>query len=175
MAARAGFPGGLHLLGREEREALALAYERGASLVRPVSARSLFPATSVPGDCLPEGFAGAAAIGLFALSLGSAIDEAIEEDFSHGRPLAATLLDAWGSEAAERFADGLDALLVSEAGKNGFAKRGFRFSPGYGSLSARANGPLLALFAKPPALARSDSGAMVPRKSVVALIAFDRG
>jgi cobalamin-dependent methionine synthase I len=119
------------------------------------------------------GFAGSACgctqVTLAVVTAGEALDAAVDASFAAGDTRGAWLLDAFGSEAVEAVADTLDALLRE---KHGEGTR--RFSPGYGNLPVTENVRILAELGVDFAAAHPASGMLIPRKSVVFLIGWNR-
>lgn len=94
-------------------------FEHGTRITDPGTAAKL-------ADC------GAALF--LAASVGGEIVRARDEAMAAGDGFRAVILDAVGGECADAAADFTEKDAVRELGRRGLAKKGYRFSPGYGTL-----------------------------------------
>lgn len=121
----------------------------------------------------PAGFPGeGTVVGLGVSTIGSELDELIEQATGRGDFLASLILDAMGSAAAEAAADALDGRMRAQARQDGL-HGAQRISPGYGTWSVLDQSSLLALLpAADIGVGLTPMGMMVPRKSVNFGVAF---
>jgi hypothetical protein len=106
----------------------------------------------------------------FAVTVGSELDETISGRMRKGDLLAATILDAIGSETADAAADELHWKIILRRAENADHSVTARFSPGYGDwpltiqkdLINICGGSLIGITVTPSFL-------MIPRKSVSAV------
>jgi hypothetical protein len=99
-------------------------------------------------------------------TIGPALEGESARRAAAGDPLAALLLDAIGSAAAEAAADALNLVVCHAALARGL-RAAARVSPGYGGWDTACQRELLALLpAAALGIVLTDGGMMVPRKSV---------
>jgi len=106
---------------------------------------------------------------LLAVTLGSVVDERIDQLSRDGRLAEAVVLDAVASASAECAADDLCHVIAAEAAEVG-RQLTRRFSPGYGDLPLAVQAKVLCwLGASRIGLAVTPSSMLVPQKSVTAV------
>jgi hypothetical protein len=107
---------------------------------------------------------------VFAVTVGSGLDQTISDRMRNGDMLAATILDAVGSETADAAADALHWKILAGPAEAAGGSVTPRFSPGYGDWALTAQkdligacgGALIGIEVTPSSL-------MIPRKSVSAV------
>lgn len=128
------------------------------------------PGLTVESKSLAKNLAGCDQIWLFAVTVGIGFDRFLTccQAKSASNALIA---DCIGSAAIEALADALNGMLREESEKHGTYLRP-RFSPGYGDFPLSVQPALLNLLqaSKRIGVTLTDSGMMVPTKSVSALI-----
>ncbi len=114
--------------------------------------------------------AGCSACILLGLTLGAQVDEAIRGAEAADMGLA-VLLDTSASVLAEQYADEAERLLRAETEQNGEYLTG-RFSPGYGNFPLALQQDMVRLLDAPRqiGLSMAPGGALVPRKSITAVL-----
>jgi hypothetical protein len=105
---------------------------------------------------------------LFALTLGDALDRAVEA--LSGKPSRQVILDAAGSEAAEALARSFQRFVAARAGASGMRALP-RYSPGYGDLGLENQSWFVETFGG-VGLRLSPGGMLVPLKSVTGVIGW---
>ena len=143
-------------------------YRKGFALVQPqLSSITLEYSTDL---VLPTTFALPRQVTYFAATLGKEIDQSIGDYFQKGQDLKGLILDAWASQSVEQMLRWWDRVLRYRYGKGTI-----RFSPGYKGLDILANVEILERFVNLPAVvADRQTGIMLPRKSCVALIGWEK-
>ncbi len=142
-------------------------YAKGFELIEPIlkSVTLAYDSDLI----LPSSFDKPSQVSYFVASLGSKIDEQIASYFAQGKDLKGFLLDAWASQSVEQVLRWWDRVLRSCYGSGSI-----RFSPGYKGLDLLANVEIMRKFvALPQVVADEQTGVMLPRKSCVALIAWE--
>lgn len=128
------------------------------------------PGLTVQSGHLAKNLAGCGEVYLFAATIGVAFDRFLTR--CQARSAASALIaDCIGSAAIEALSDAVNERFDSEAEKQGRFLRP-RFSPGYGDFPLSVQPILLNLLqaSKRIGITLTDSGMMVPAKSVSALI-----
>lgn len=106
----------------------------------------------------------------FAVTLGSGVDQLVADLFQRENPALASMVDAWGSAAAEAVARSVQRAVNWEANLQGFTTK-FRLSPGYSGWSLEANRVLLAdSQGWELGIRVTPEGLLLPRKSVLGII-----
>lgn len=114
-------------------------------------------------------------VGLGLCTLGPELEELILESTDRGDFLAALVLDALGSAAAEALAEDLEELMQREARSMGLHGSA-RISPGYGDWAIVNQAVLVELLpATELGIRLTAKGMMEPRKSVSFGVAFREG
>lgn len=108
---------------------------------------------------------------MFLVTIGDALPEAIISASENKNVFKALVLDAIGSVAVEQCADEINTIITMQAKIEGL-KTTLRFSAGYGDFSVMEYQPLIlkTLDADKLGVRLSDSGIMLPEKTVTALI-----
>jgi hypothetical protein len=109
---------------------------------------------------------------LFVATIGETLEERASALFEEGDFLASVLLDAAGTVALHRVVKALRLTLAREAEAMGHQLTG-RTAPGYGDWDLRDQAQLFqALSGDPLPVRLSESGVMIPKKSLSGLIGF---
>ncbi len=107
---------------------------------------------------------------VFAVSIGSGIDNWSRKFFEEDEPLAGYIADLIGSEIAEALADWLEAKIAAHALELG-TKHSNRYSPGYCDWSVAEQHKLFSLLPDNFCGVRlNNSGLMVPQKSISGIV-----
>jgi hypothetical protein len=173
--ARAGYRSALKDVQGETMAIAKDIYREALELADPLAAVTDYGRDELDGVPLPGELRGRASYSAMLFSLGPRIDAAIDEYFSQGEPLRALFLDSWGSEAAESLARNVDERLRAGRGAGTI-----RFAPGYGGFDVRHNSEWLALAigaaeaAEKSISADARTGIIIPRKSIICMIGWDR-
>ncbi|NLY55363.1 MAG: hypothetical protein GX058_02510 [Firmicutes bacterium] len=110
---------------------------------------------------------------LFAVTIGSAVEDQANYLFEQGEYTKGAVLDAIGSVAVESLAEQVNQALRRRAGQLGLSA-GERISPGYGDWPLEAQHDLFPLTqGERIGISLNKSGLLVPRKSITALIGID--
>lgn len=141
------------------------------SLIEPRGSFRILPATggrdlSFPGQ--------ADALGIGLCTLGPGLEARIQERTVQGDLVAALILDAIGSAAAEAAADSLEETVAARGSARGL--HGLeRWSPGYGGWPVRHQVELFERMSPANLGVRlTDHQMMIPRKSVSFVVPFSR-
>lgn len=109
---------------------------------------------------------------LFAVTIGLALETAVQNMFTAGEYSRAVVLDAVGSAAAEAAAETVNRRVSAAAETAGFVT-GSRFSPGYGDWDIGAQAEILAAVKAERIGITANTAAMLqPRKSVTAVVGW---
>lgn len=112
---------------------------------------------------------------ILAVTIGSALEEKVEQLFASDQLTKATILDAVGSVAVEEAANKLQEKIEVEAEKIGLPSVTMRYSPGYGDLALNVQPQLLKLVqGQELGIAVNDSFLLIPQKSITALLGLGR-
>ena len=127
-------------------------------------------ALSLVGHDIATHLADARAVGVMAVTLGTALEQELRR-LALTDTTSALILDAVGTTAVEQAADAAEALLVAEAHDRGLFPT-WRYSPGYGDFPLAAQPTLLATLDAQRRLGvtLTDSLLMIPTKSVTAVV-----
>lgn len=107
---------------------------------------------------------------LFAVTIGDLLTKKMNEYTRKGEITRATIIDAIGSVAVERYADIVDSEIQDLCIKSGYVTTK-RFSPGYGDWSITGQKSFLELIdAKKIQIELNDNFQMSPEKSISAII-----
>lgn len=113
---------------------------------------------------------GAKEVAVLAVTVGEAVERAIEEAFADGNYSHGLLLDAAATTAVEMAADWLNHQIDTAAQKRGLSTA-FRFSPGYGDWQITVQNDIIRLAQGDTIGIRvTEASMLLPRKSVTALI-----
>lgn len=105
-----------------------------------------------------------------ALTIGEAVETAINAAFTAGDYARAVLMDAAATTAVEKIADDLERTLEPKAAARGY-KLTWRFSPGYGDWDITAQKRVLPLTGgEKIGLTLTEGLMLLPRKSITAVI-----
>ena len=181
MAARLGFKG-LASVPEDFASAYAEARRLAVGAARPLAVTDDATAEPIPGGARVGGMpvtgelaarhlAGAGSASLVLLTLGPGVDDMLSRASAGGDALLAFLADGVASELAEFCVRSVDQGLRDERpGLRG----GARISPGFGDLPLRLNAWLVDRLGggEVGVSVRPDSFALVPRKTVTAIIAW---
>lgn len=127
-------------------------------------------AMSLPGRDISKLLKEASEVIFCATTIGSRLEEKINELLEEKRTLEAMILDAIGSTAADTAMDYLNNLLKAEATRRRLTLTR-RYSPGYGDLPLSIQGNLLrASGGDKLGIKVSPSYMLIPKKSVTAVI-----
>ena len=125
---------------------------------------------SLTSDAICRHLAEAEEVAVMAVTVGSAVEEAIDSAFSAGEYSRALLLDAAATTATEACADYLNRTVTAEAKKRGLYTA-FRFSPGYGDWDITVQDDIVRLSEGDSiGITVTESSMLIPRKSVTAVI-----
>ena len=125
---------------------------------------------SLTSDAICRHLAEAEEVAVMAVTVGSAVEEAIDSAFSAGEYSRALLLDAAATTATEACADYLNRTVTSEAKRRGLYTA-FRFSPGYGDWDITVQSDIVRLSEGDSiGITVTESSMLIPRKSVTAVI-----
>ena len=125
---------------------------------------------SLTSDAICRHRAEAEEVAVMAVTVGSAVEEAIDSAFSAGEYSRALLLDAAATTATEACADYLNRTVTAEAKKRGLYTA-FRFSPGYGDWDITVQDDIVRLSEGDSiGITVTESSMLIPRKSVTAVI-----
>lgn len=151
-------------------------------LAKPAAAWSIYPYNcmqgliiaqthlKLTGNNIVKHLAGASHIAVLAVTIGAAVEEAINHCFSQGQYTEGLLLDAAATTAVEEAADQVNTLINQQARLNGL-KSVHRFSPGYGDWDITIQPELLKLAPGTAInLSTTTSCMLIPRKSITAVI-----
>ncbi len=161
---RTGFSDPLKL-----REILNQMILRGLCLVQPCVQYCSVPIDLVPSQVIPQSFGRVQSMTFFASTLGSAIDQEIQDIADQNQILEATLIDSWASEALEQLNQKFDKHMIDDR------PRTRRFSPGYGDIDLRLNGFIVSWLEFTNITAHPVSGILLPRKSTICMIGWSTG
>lgn len=131
-------------------------------------------AALLPGRDAASHLSGCTAAVLLAITLGQGLEAALRramaQDVEQG-----VYLDAAAGVLAEQYAEAAEEALRRAAGEEGLFLTG-RFSPGYGDLPLSVQGAWVRLLDAPRkiGLTVNESGLLLPRKSVTALLGLSR-
>jgi len=157
-----GYPDG-HRRAGAARARLHAVWEEALALVAPRGAFVVVSGATAAAAGMPEPAERAA---VAVCTIGPALEDESARRAADGDLLAALLLDAVGSAAAEAAADALNLRVCHEALAHGL-RAAPRVSPGYGGWDTGAQRDLLALLpAGELGVSLTGGGMMVPRKSV---------
>ena len=121
-------------------------------------------------DAICRHLAEAEEVAVMAVTVGSAVEEAIDSAFSAGEYSRALLLDAAATTATEACADYLNRTVTAEAKRRGLYTA-FRFSPGYGDWDITVQSDIVRLSEGDSiGITVTESSMLIPRKSVTAVI-----
>lgn len=110
---------------------------------------------------------------LLAATIGSKLENKVDA-IKHSDASAAYYLEMVGGWMADYMAEKVDQLIEPEILKNAYA-RTMRYSPGYGDWDLKAQVEILRLLdAKKLGIELTESYIMIPRKSVTAVIGWER-
>lgn len=122
------------------------------------------------GKSITRHLANAEKIIFLAITIGEQIENVITDTFSGGEYALAVLMDAAATTAVEKIADDLERTLQPKATAKGY-KMTWRFSPGYGDWSIKAQKKILPLTGgEEIGLSLTEGMMMTPRKSITAVI-----
>lgn len=125
---------------------------------------------SLTSDAICRHLAEAEEVAVMAVTVGSAVEEAIDSAFSAGEYSRALLLDAAATTATEACADYLNRTVTAEAKRRGLYTA-FRFSPGYGDWDITVQSDIVRLSEGDSiGITVTESSMLIPRKSVTAVI-----
>lgn len=125
---------------------------------------------TLTSDAIRRHLADAQEVAVMAVTIGSAVEKAIDTAFSTGEYSHALLLDAAATTATEACADHLNRTVTAEARRRGLFTA-FRFSPGYGDWDITVQSDIVRLSEGDSiGIAVTGSSMLVPRKSVTAVI-----
>jgi hypothetical protein len=125
---------------------------------------------SLTSDAICRHLAEAEEVAVMAVTIGSAVEEAIDSAFSAGEYSRALLLDAAATTATEACADYLNRTVTAEAKRRGLYTA-FRFSPGYGYWDITVQSDIVRLSEGDSiGITVTESSMLIPRKSVTAVI-----
>lgn len=125
---------------------------------------------SLTSDAICRHLAEAEEVAVMAVTIGSAVEEAIDSAFSAGEYSRALLLDAAATTATEACADYLNRTITAEAKRRGLYTA-FRFSPGYGDWDITVQSDIVRLSEGDSiGITVTESSMLIPRKSVTAVI-----
>ena len=125
---------------------------------------------SLTSDAICRHLAEAEEVAVMAVTVGSAVEEAIDSAFSAGEYSRALLLDAAATTATEACADYLNRTVTAEAKRRGL-HTAFRFSPGYGDWDITVQSDIVRLSEGDSiGITVTESSMLIPRKSVTAVI-----
>ena len=125
---------------------------------------------SLTSDAICRHLAEAEEVAVMAVTVGSAVEEAIDSAFSAGEYSRALLLDAAATTATEACADYLNRTVTAEAKRRGLYTA-FRFSPGYGDWDITVQSDIVRLSEGDSiGITVTKSSMLIPRKSVTAVI-----
>ncbi len=169
------------LLDQTERRCLSIARPRAAlrtfAVVGTQTNEEGLPelvladcALRLPGHSIAAHLAGAQAVGIVAVTLGTAFERELRR-LALTDPTAELVMDAVGTAAIERAADAAEALLVAEARERGLFPT-WRYSPGYGDFPLSTQPTLLATLdaQRRLGITLTNSLLMIPTKSVTAVV-----
>lgn len=170
---RAGQIGKLHSMTPEMKKLLREMYQFGMRVAHLEACVVHVQKQEIHEDIIPDMLRGACSYSLFYATLSDAIDIEIDRLFGDLKPLQATLLDAWGSEAVEQASESIDHKLRRKWGIGSI-----RFSPGYSGFNVLKNKEWLNVISQiKPDVAISVSektGIISPRKSVLCMIGWGK-
>jgi len=164
---RAGFHGKTSHFDENMRDIVNQVYIEGMNLVESVVYSDTFKISNLNTMIIPEKFNGIKYLTYFCSTIGSEIDDRIDDYQNRGEILRASLLDAWGSESVEEINNQYDILLRRKYGEGTM-----RFSPGYGEVSLLENIKIIALLNAEKISAHIKSGVLIPQKSTVCMIGW---
>ncbi len=125
---------------------------------------------TLSSDAICRHLAEAEEVAVMAVTIGSAVEQAINTAFSAGEYSHALLLDAAATTATEACADHLNRIVTAEARRRGLFTA-FRFSPGYGDWDITVQPDIVRLSEGDSiGITVTESSMLLPRKSVTAVI-----
>jgi hypothetical protein len=111
---------------------------------------------------------------LLAATIGPGLEDEVERIQKAGELTDAYALEMVGGWMADYMADRVDEFVAREIEKKGY-KRTMRFSPGYGDWSMENQPVMIRLSnADKVGITLTDTNIMIPRKSVTAVIGWER-
>ena len=126
------------------------------------------------GESIQKHLVGAVAVGVMAVTVGMGVERELRR-LSLTDAIARVIFDAAGTTAVERAADACEASVVAAAHERGLYTN-FRFSPGYGDMPLAQSGQICEVLnaGRSIGLTVSQSGILMPRKSVTAVLGISR-
>jgi len=129
---------------------------------------------TITSDVLSRVLARCHQVAIFVVNIGRGLEERVTQLMKEGQVLRATVLDAIGSEAAEKTAYYLQDKVREVATSNGLEIT-LRYSPGYCDWDITQQRVIFqAMNSAPIAVALTEECLMVPRKSVSGIIGLSR-
>lgn len=129
---------------------------------------------TITSDVLSRVLARCHQVAIFVVSIGWDLEERVAQLMKEGQVLMATVLDAIGSEAAEKTTCYLQDKVREVATSNGFEVT-LRYSPGYCDWDITQQRVLFeAMDSAPLGVSLSEDCLMMPRKSVSGIIGVSR-
>ncbi len=156
------------------REALALAEPKGIWQIYPYNPETgtigSTPPLSLMGESIKKHLRESCFVGVLAVTVGEAIEQASHDAFENGEYMRGLLLDAAATTCTEHLADQVDNLIQIEAKQNG-QETVWRFSPGYGDWPVTQQNDFARIIeTEKIGLYVTDHSMLFPRKSVTAII-----
>jgi hypothetical protein len=129
----------------------------------------------LPGQAVARHLKGAARAALMAATLGLETDRMLQAEARRDLTRA-VVLDAAANQYIEEICDEASGAIAKAAASEGYAVTA-RFSPGYGDLPLTVQPLLLSLLdaRRRAGLTVTESGMLLPQKSVTAVVGFIRG
>lgn len=125
---------------------------------------------TLTSDAIRRHLAEAEEVAVMAVTIGNAVEQAIDTAFCAGEYSHALLLDAAATTATEACADWLNRTITAEARRHGLYTA-FRFSPGYGDWDITVQPEIVRLSEGASiGISVTESSMLLPRKSVTAVI-----
>lgn len=175
---------GLHKCGEFPYKMLENACDNALVLAQPQGSWECYPYLSdmatilapapllLRANSIQKHLRGATQVIVMAATIGAVIEQSIAEHFTQGSYTAGLLLDAAATAAVETVADKVEAVIVQEAAKMGYATLP-RFSPGYGDWNIIVQQEIVALAHGGAINIKTNEASMlIPRKSVTAVIGW---